>query len=249
MDVLASGFPVTVAGPPRTSGSRPGHRCSSTPVRSIMAHPAPPLSDQVHTYPGRMIKACLNGDRTRADHPGVPITPAELADAAAAAVQAGADALHLHPRGADERESLHWPDIRAVVEAVRAACPPHHRHPAARPRRIPLDLANPPLGPIPRPPHPPRPGRHPHHPHRRPRHLHRPSLQLPVILRRTGRIDLLPRPLQPAASRRPPAVEVYDLSFGGLWITPAASADFPSPSMDALSSRFPCPVGWLSDGC
>ncbi|TDC13897.1 3-keto-5-aminohexanoate cleavage protein, partial [Kribbella albertanoniae] len=70
-----------------------------------------------------MIKACLNGDRTRADHPGVPITPAELADAAAAAVQAGADALHLHPRGADERESLHWPDIRAAVEAVQAACP------------------------------------------------------------------------------------------------------------------------------
>ncbi|MFK4089655.1 3-keto-5-aminohexanoate cleavage protein [Kribbella sp. NPDC020789] len=70
-----------------------------------------------------MIKACLNGDRTRADHPGVPITPAELAEAAAAAVQAGADALHLHPRGADELESLHWPDIQAAVEAVRAACP------------------------------------------------------------------------------------------------------------------------------
>jgi len=70
-----------------------------------------------------MIKACLNGDRTRADNPGVPITPAELADAAAAAVQAGADALHLHPRGADELESLHWPDIRAAVEAVQAACP------------------------------------------------------------------------------------------------------------------------------
>lgn len=70
-----------------------------------------------------MIKACLNGDRTRADNPGVPITPAELADAAAAAVQAGADALHFHPRGADELESLHWPDIRAAVDAVRAACP------------------------------------------------------------------------------------------------------------------------------
>ncbi|MFF1816589.1 3-keto-5-aminohexanoate cleavage protein [Kribbella sp. NPDC058245] len=36
-----------------------------------------------------MIKACLNGDRTRADHPGVPITPDELAHAAAAAVPAG----------------------------------------------------------------------------------------------------------------------------------------------------------------
>ncbi|TDD50466.1 hypothetical protein E1263_30870, partial [Kribbella antibiotica] len=70
-----------------------------------------------------MIKACLNGDRTRADHPGVPITPTELAHSAAAAVRAGADALHIHPRGADERESLHWPDIDAAVSAVRAACP------------------------------------------------------------------------------------------------------------------------------
>ncbi|MFI5734664.1 3-keto-5-aminohexanoate cleavage protein [Kribbella sp. NPDC051587] len=70
-----------------------------------------------------MIKACLNGDRTRADHPGVPITPDELAHAAAAAVQAGADALHLHPRGTDELESLHWPEIRAAVDAVRTACP------------------------------------------------------------------------------------------------------------------------------
>jgi uncharacterized protein (DUF849 family) len=70
-----------------------------------------------------MIKACLNGDRTRADHPGVPITPEELAREAEAAVQAGAQAIHLHPRGADEKESLRWDDVRTAVEAVQRRCP------------------------------------------------------------------------------------------------------------------------------
>ena len=70
-----------------------------------------------------LIKACLNGDRSRAEHPGVPVTPAELAAEGAAAVRAGAQALHVHPRGGDGRESLRWDDIRAVVEAVRVSCP------------------------------------------------------------------------------------------------------------------------------
>lgn len=33
-----------------------------------------------------MIKACLNGARKRAEHPALPITPAELADSAREAV-------------------------------------------------------------------------------------------------------------------------------------------------------------------
>jgi uncharacterized protein (DUF849 family) len=69
------------------------------------------------------MKACLNGGRSREDHPAVPLTPAELATAAAAAVAAGAEALHLHPRGADGRESLEPSDIAAAVTAVRQACP------------------------------------------------------------------------------------------------------------------------------
>ena len=35
------------------------------------------------------MKACLNGGRSRADHPAVPLTPAELAASAVAAVAAG----------------------------------------------------------------------------------------------------------------------------------------------------------------
>jgi uncharacterized protein (DUF849 family) len=76
------------------------------------------MSDRI-----RRIKACLNGRRTPADHPAVPITPDQLAVAAAEAVTAGAEAVHLHPRGADGRESLRAADVGAAVAAVRAACP------------------------------------------------------------------------------------------------------------------------------
>jgi uncharacterized protein (DUF849 family) len=69
------------------------------------------------------IKVCLNGGRGRAEHPGVPITPLELAREAAEAVAAGAEAVHLHPRGADRAESLAVPDVGAAVAAVRQACP------------------------------------------------------------------------------------------------------------------------------
>ena len=45
-----------------------------------MAHPATPVRDQVHTDPDHLIKPCLNGNRTPADHLSVPTTPADLAD-------------------------------------------------------------------------------------------------------------------------------------------------------------------------
>jgi uncharacterized protein (DUF849 family) len=70
-----------------------------------------------------IVKACLNGDRSRADHPGVPVTPAELAQAAYDAAVAGADAVHFHPRGVSGRESLRWSDVAPAVAAVRERCP------------------------------------------------------------------------------------------------------------------------------
>jgi uncharacterized protein (DUF849 family) len=73
--------------------------------------------------PIRRIKVCLNGSRTRAEHPAVPVTPAELARAAAAAVAAGAEAVHLHPRDRDGAESLAAADVGAAVAAVRESCP------------------------------------------------------------------------------------------------------------------------------
>ncbi len=71
----------------------------------------------------RLLKACLNGKRSQADFPAVPVTPGELARDAAAAVAAGAEAVHLHARGGDSAESVHAGDVGAAVTAVRAACP------------------------------------------------------------------------------------------------------------------------------
>jgi uncharacterized protein (DUF849 family) len=68
-----------------------------------------------------VIKACLNGNREPGGHPALPITPEQLAADGAAAVAAGAQALHIHPRGPDGRESLAAVD--GAVRAVRAAVP------------------------------------------------------------------------------------------------------------------------------
>jgi len=42
------------------------------------------------------INACLNGSRALGAHPALPLTPAQLAAVAWAAVAAGAGALHIH---------------------------------------------------------------------------------------------------------------------------------------------------------
>jgi uncharacterized protein (DUF849 family) len=70
-----------------------------------------------------LIKACLNGSREPGAHPALPLTPAQLADAARDAVAAGAGALHIHPRRADGSQSFDPDDVAAAVAAVRAACP------------------------------------------------------------------------------------------------------------------------------
>jgi uncharacterized protein (DUF849 family) len=71
----------------------------------------------------RTLQACLNGKRSQAGHPAVPVTPAELASEAAAAVAAGAEAVHLHARGPAGAESVRAADVGAAVAAVRQACP------------------------------------------------------------------------------------------------------------------------------
>ncbi|MEE8270665.1 MAG: 3-keto-5-aminohexanoate cleavage protein [Alphaproteobacteria bacterium] len=59
--------------------------------------------------------------RTKADHPALPITPAELAQAAAACLDAGAAAIHLHVRDRDQRHTLDPDAYKAALAAVRAA--------------------------------------------------------------------------------------------------------------------------------
>lgn len=66
-----------------------------------------------------LLKACLNGGCQLDDHPRCPITPAELAADGAAAIAAGAEALHVHPRDDDGYESLAPPEVAATIEVIR----------------------------------------------------------------------------------------------------------------------------------
>jgi len=69
------------------------------------------------------VKACLNGRRTRAEHPAVPQTPAELAADAIAVRQAGAFAVHVHPRDDGGAETMEARACDAAVAAIQAAVP------------------------------------------------------------------------------------------------------------------------------
>jgi uncharacterized protein (DUF849 family) len=69
------------------------------------------------------VEACINGARTRDQHPRLPVTPDELAAAAVAAHAAGAQAVHMHPKDADGRDSLDADVVDAAVAAVREALP------------------------------------------------------------------------------------------------------------------------------
>jgi uncharacterized protein (DUF849 family) len=70
-----------------------------------------------------LIKAAINGSRTRAEHAAIPVTPEQKAREASLAVAAGAGAIHVHVRNAAERESLAPEDVARTLEAIRASCP------------------------------------------------------------------------------------------------------------------------------
>jgi uncharacterized protein (DUF849 family) len=66
-----------------------------------------------------LIKVALNGGRKRSEHPGIPITATELGADAAAAVAAGAGAIHFHARSPDEGESIRPEDVAAGLIGIR----------------------------------------------------------------------------------------------------------------------------------
>ncbi len=61
--------------------------------------------------------------RGKADHPALPITPAELAATARACQAEGADAIHLHVRDAAGRHSLDPARYREAMAAIQATAP------------------------------------------------------------------------------------------------------------------------------
>lgn len=69
------------------------------------------------------VQACLNGGRPPGAHPALPLNAAQLAAAALAAAEAGAFAVHVHPRRADGAETLDPVPCGEAIAAVRLACP------------------------------------------------------------------------------------------------------------------------------
>jgi uncharacterized protein (DUF849 family) len=70
-----------------------------------------------------LLQVALNGSRATAEHPAIPRTPDELAADARAAVDAGADVLHVHAYDAAGVESLAAEPCAAALQAIRAVCP------------------------------------------------------------------------------------------------------------------------------
>lgn len=66
------------------------------------------------------LQAALNGDRI---HQAAPRTPSAIAEAARAAVDAGAQSVHVHAFDEAGRETLDGAACAKVLRAVRALCP------------------------------------------------------------------------------------------------------------------------------
>ena len=70
-----------------------------------------------------LLQVALNGSRSPAEHPAIPRTPEEIAAAARASVDAGADVLHVHAYDPAGVETLAPDPCAATLVAVRVACP------------------------------------------------------------------------------------------------------------------------------
>ncbi len=70
-----------------------------------------------------LLQAALNGSRSRSEHPAIPRTPDELVRDARAAVEAGAEAIHVHAFDPTGAETLAAEPCAAALRAIRAACP------------------------------------------------------------------------------------------------------------------------------
>ena len=66
------------------------------------------------------LQVALNGDRV---HPAAPRTPSAIGDAARAALDAGADSVHVHAFDAAGRETLDGAACAGMLRAIRARCP------------------------------------------------------------------------------------------------------------------------------
>ncbi|MFF7450773.1 MULTISPECIES: 3-keto-5-aminohexanoate cleavage protein [unclassified Streptomyces] len=67
-----------------------------------------------------MMQVCLNGSRGAADGAGVPLSPQDMAESAAAAVAAGATDIHVHPKSPCGDDTLSPRVLAETLRAIRA---------------------------------------------------------------------------------------------------------------------------------
>lgn len=70
-----------------------------------------------------LLKAAINGGRTRDEFPAVPLTAEQIARESAAALDAGADVVHAHARTASGAQTIDPEHVGAMVRAFREAAP------------------------------------------------------------------------------------------------------------------------------
>ncbi|NNG39414.1 hypothetical protein HJ588_09005 [Flexivirga sp. ID2601S] len=69
------------------------------------------------------LQVCVNGARSVSEHPRLSSDASEVAEEAAAAVDAGAGSVHLHPKDADGTDTLDEDCVAHWVREVRRRCP------------------------------------------------------------------------------------------------------------------------------
>lgn len=70
-----------------------------------------------------MLQVCPNGPHRPGGHPHVPVTVDDIVDAVTAAVAAGAQEVHVHPKAPDGTDSLRPGHVDPVVQALRGRHP------------------------------------------------------------------------------------------------------------------------------
>lgn len=70
--------------------------------------------------PSTFLQVALNGDRI---HSAAPRTPTDIAEAANAAVRAGAHSVHVHAFDSSDRETLDSASCANVLRSIRRLCP------------------------------------------------------------------------------------------------------------------------------
>ena len=69
-----------------------------------------------------IVSCAVTGNQTtRAQHPGLPVTPQEIAEACIGAAKAGAAITHIHVRYPDGRPSMELAHYREVVDRIRSS--------------------------------------------------------------------------------------------------------------------------------